>query len=171
VPELHPPLDPGYRVELFTEQSAVSQEDVIDVWEREGVVDPGTASRRVHEVLLVGVDEHDELAAVSSAYLKRNLRLRMDLWYYRTYTVREHRMSNVGVLLALRSRDHLEHRFATSKDPRGAGLAYEVQNAGLRTHADAFWFPIDIPFLGENERGDHLRVRYFPGARAPGPPE
>jgi hypothetical protein len=168
VPELS--LDPRYRIQRFADQDAVSQEDVIETWEREGVVAPGTAARRVHEVLLVGLDDHGELAAVSSAYLKRNLRLRMDLWYYRTYTVREHRMSNVGVLLALRSREHLERCFVEGEDTRGAGLVYEVQNAGLRTHTDAFWAPLDMLFLGENEQGDHVRVHYFPGARTPGPP-
>jgi hypothetical protein len=171
VPEADPQLAPGYRITLFGQQEAVGDEDVIELWERERVVDPGTASRRVHEVLFVGVDDHGELAAISSAYLKRNLRLGMDLWYYRTYTAREHRMSNVGVLLALHSLEHLERRFVEGEDTRGAGLAYEVQNAGLRTHTDALWSPIGIPFLGLNEQGDHLRVRYFPGALAPGPPE
>jgi hypothetical protein len=29
--------------------------------------------------------------------------------------------------------------------------------------------PTDFTFIGENDRGDHVRVHYFPGAEAPGP--
>lgn len=170
MPELQPPLDPGYRIEQLDQQDAIGHQDIIDLWTREGTVSPGTAARRVHDVLFVCVDERDGPVAVGSAYLQRNLQLRMDLWYYRTFTAREHRMSNAGLLLALRSRDLLEQRYVDGRDTRGAGLAYEVQNAGLRTQGDPQWFPIGITFLGENEQGDHLRVRYFPGARAPGPP-
>jgi hypothetical protein len=170
VPAPAPALDPGYRIDQLGEGMPVGPEDVIAMWERERVVHPAASSRRVHEVLLVCIHSADGLVGECSAYLQRNARLGMDLWYYRTYTVREHRMANVGISLALRARDLLEDRFVSGEDTRGAGLAYEVQNAGLRIQSDALWLPLDIPFLGVNERGEHLRVRYFPGARAPGPP-
>jgi hypothetical protein len=172
VPDRAAQLAPGYRIELFAEQAAVSDQDVIDAWEREGVVDPGTASRRVHEVLFVGLDEHDELAGVSSAYLQRDLRLGMDLWYYRAYTVREHRMANLALVMGLRSLEHLEARYTEGIDTRASGVMYVIENATLRTYTPAWWtVVIDLAFIGEDAQGNHLRVHYFPGAPAPGPPE
>ena len=80
-------------------------------------------------------------------------------------------MSNVAVMLALIGRDDLQERFVTRQDERGSGLLYEVENEGLKRHfPDALWLPTDFTFIGENERGDHVRVRYFPGALAPEPP-
>ena len=32
---------------------------------------------------------------------------------------------------------------------------------------DALWLPTDFTSIGENQRGDHVRVHYFPGALAP----
>ena len=45
---------------------------------------------------------------------------------------------------------------------------YEVENEGLKRHFDdALSLPTDFTFIGENQRGDHVRVHYFPGALAP----
>jgi hypothetical protein len=165
------PLDNRYRIVLFTEQDAVGAGEVIEMWEREGAVDPETAARRVHEVLFVGLDEHDELASVSTAYLERDLRLGMDLWFYRSFTPREHRQANLARALAWRSLAHLEQRYVEGTDKRGSGVMYVLENAGLRTFNLARWARIDVAFIGEDARGNHLRVRYFPGSRAPVPPE
>ncbi len=39
----------------------------------------------------------------------------------------------------------------------------------------ALWLPADFTFIGENAKGDHVRVHYFPGAHVPAgamrPPE
>ncbi len=34
---------------------------------------------------------------------------------------------------------------------------------------NAYWPPSDFTFIGENQRGHHRRVHYFPGARVPIP--
>ena len=163
-------LDDGYRIELFAEQDAVGEGDVIDLWSRELPLSEAERNRRVHEVLLVATTGGGELAGVSSAYLKRNDQLGMDLWYYRAFVPDRHRQSNVAVNLALIGRDHLEERFVSGRDPRAGGMIYEVENEGLKRHFDeALWLPTDFTFIGENERGDHVRVRYFPGALAPEP--
>ena len=161
-------LEEGYRIEVFDEQDAVGQEDVFALWQREDAIDRDEAERRIHEVHLVATDEQGEIAGVTSAYLKRNDQLRMDLWYYRAFVPGAHRMSNVAVNLAVTGRALLEQRFVSGEDPRGAGIIYEVEHEGLKRHFDdAIWYPADVAFIGENERGDHVRVRYFPGALVP----
>lgn len=163
-------LDPGYRIDFFAEQDGVSEGDVLALWGRELRIAEEEVRRRIHEVLLVATTDGGELVGVSSAYLQQNEQLGMDLWYYRALVASEHRQSNVAVNLALIGRDHLEQRFVSGADPRAAGMIYEVEHEGLKRHFDeALWLPTDFTFIGENERGDHVRVRYFPGALAPEP--
>ncbi len=164
------PLDDGYRIELFADQEAISAQTVIDLWAREGVVVPEEARRRVPEVLLVAIHEDGELAGVSSVYLQENPQLRLDLWHFRAFVASGHRRSNVAVNLAVRGRDHLQDLFATGRDLRAAGIVYEVESEVLkRSHNEAVWSETDFTFIGENAKGDHVRVHYFPGALAPPP--
>ena len=164
-------LDEGYRIELLAEQDEIGDQDVIDVWAREGVVDAAEAGRRILEVLLVAIHERDGLVGISSAYLQRNPQLDMHLWYYRAFVAGAHRMSNIAVQLALMGRDELQDRYVSGADRRGAGILYEVENEGLKRHFNqALWFPTLLTFISENAGGAHVRVRYFPGVTAPGPP-
>ena len=164
-------LDDGYRIELFAEQEAIAERDVAGLWAAEGVVAGDEAAKRLHEVLLVATTDAGELVGVSSAYLEHNRQLGMDLWYYRAYVAAAHRLSNVAVTLAVEGREHLERRFRSGADTRAAGVLYEVENESLKRYFDdAVWYPADVVFIGENRRGDHVRVRYFPGALAPEPP-
>jgi hypothetical protein len=165
-----PTLEAGCRIVRFADQDEVSEEDVIGLWAREGVVAAAEARRRVHEVLLVAIDDEDGLAGVSTAYLQRNPQLDIHLWYYRAFVAAAHRKGNIAVQLALRGRDHLEERFVSGADTRGAGVAYEVENEGLKRYFNqALWFPTLLTFIGESPGGAHVRIRYFPGARAPAP--
>lgn len=161
-------LAPGYRIAPFADQDEIGEADVIDFWLRETHMPEAEANRRILEVLLVGVHEVSGLCGVSSAYLARNPQLDMQLWYYRALVGSEHRMSNVAVQLALQGRDLLQERFVSGADTRGGGVLYEVENEGLKSYFNqALWKPTLLTFIGENEKGDHVRVRYFPGARAP----
>ena len=153
-----------YRIEVF-EESAVSADDVLDLWRREAAVPDAEARRRVHEVHLVAIHATDGLAALSTAYLQRNDQLGMDMWYYRAFTAAAHRTSNVAVQLTERGRNHLTQRFTSGTDARGAGIIFEVENEGLkRGFPEALWLPLEFSFIGENAHGDHVRVHYFPGA-------
>jgi hypothetical protein len=163
-------LGDRYRILPFDQADAVAAEDVIAFWEREGAVGGEEANRRVHEVHLIVTERDQEVVGVSSAYLQRNPQLRMDLWYYRAYVGREHRMSDLAGLLAIQGRDLLKGRFSRGEDTRAAGIVYEVENDGLKRYFNlALWLPTEFTFIGENQRGDHVRVHYFPGAQVPEP--
>jgi hypothetical protein len=67
-------------------------------------------------------------------------------------------------------RDHLEQRFVDGEDTRATGMAYEIENDGLKSYFNrALWLPLRCYFIGANSRGDHVRVHYFRGARVPLP--
>ncbi|MCW2966989.1 MAG: hypothetical protein JWM71_761 [Solirubrobacteraceae bacterium] len=161
-------LGEDYRVELFADQDRVTAADVIDLWTSEGAVSRAEAERRIGEVLLVGTDAEGRPVGVSSAYLQYNDQLQMDLWYYRAFVAAAHRMSHVAVSLAMTGRDLLSSRFAGGQDTRAAGMIFEVQNEGLKRHYhQARWRPTEFLFINQDARGAHVRVYYFPGARAP----
>lgn len=163
-------LPPGYRVELFSEQEQVTREDVIEFWMREGVLSPEEAERRADEVLLVGTDPDRRTVGVATAYLGHNAQLRAQFWHYRTFVAATVRSGRVGLLLVLNGRDHLEQRFVSGEDPRGIGMLAEIEYEPLRRLLPkGMWRTVDLVLIGDNARGDHVRVHYFAGARAPEP--
>jgi hypothetical protein len=163
------PIDESYRVVPLAE-SGLTADDVLALWARETGIPEADAQSRVHEVQLVAVNRDGGLAGVSTAYIRRNPQLNMNHWHYRTYVAVAERENNLMGRLALAVRDHLEGRFVTGDDTRAAGIVMEVENQGLRTYFNrALWLPLGMYFIGENPNGAHVRVRYFPGARAPLP--
>jgi hypothetical protein len=162
----------GYRIAVFAGQNQVGAADVIALWTREAGLSPTEAGRRADEVLLVATDAAGSLAGVCTAYLARNGQLRAELWHFRAFVARAHRQSNIAVALAVSARDLLVERFVSGEDRRGIGILFEVENEGLKRHfPQARWLPTDFLFIGENARGAHVRVHYFPGAAAPEPPQ
>jgi hypothetical protein len=95
----------------------------------------------------------------------------MDLWFFRAFVAGAHRAGRIGWALTMVARDHLQQRFIGGQVTRGSGIATVVEHEGLKQRRDeSVWFPSEFTFMGENERGDHVRVRYFSGAEAPPPP-
>lgn len=65
-------------------------------------------------------------------------------------------------------RDHPRERFVKRRGHACGGGDLEGGERRLKRHFDdALWLPTDFTFIGENQRGDHVRVHYFPGALAP----
>ncbi len=159
-----PPADPPYRVLPFAEQDAVSADDIVALWRREGILDEAEARRRIEELLLVAVGHGGELFGVSTAYLQHNEQLRLELWYIRAFVAGPYRRSTAATALAVGARDHLAAAYAAG-DIRAPGILFEVENPGLkRAFPAAIWNEADVVFIGENARGDHVRVHYFSGA-------
>jgi hypothetical protein len=163
-------LGDEYRLERLADSDSVTAEDVVALWSEAGALSSEEAERRVAEVAFVAVHETDGLAGLSTTYLAHNAQLRMDLWYYRTYVAAGHRRSSLAFLLIHRTVDDLESRWSGGEDRRAAGVMFELQNELLKKSRNAaVWRTTGFAFIGENARGDHCRVRYFPGALAPIP--
>jgi hypothetical protein len=160
------PLAEGYRIRPISLDGPITPDDVLRLWEREGSVPPEEASRRVHEVKLVGIDPAGAVAGVSSLFLRRNPQLRMDLWYYRTYVARDHRHSGLAAQLIFRNRDLMDQRYVSGADRTAEGMVFELENEGMRMYFNkALWLPAQFTFIAENEQGAHVRVHWFPGAQ------
>jgi hypothetical protein len=164
-------LQPGYRMVPLAETDAAGPEDVLALWQSENAMpDPAEGERRVREVSIVALDPEDAVAAVSTVYLQHNAQLDMDVWHLRGFVATEHRMGNLATQILWATRDHLSKAFESGEDTRGPGVIVEVENQLLMTYFNrAFWVYSDFWFIGQNERGAHVRVHFFPGARAPTP--
>lgn len=165
-----PLLPSGYHLQLFAEQRQISSQDIIDFWTSEGVVPPEEAQRRVAEILVVATDEEDRPVGISTTYIQRNEQLRAELWYTRVFVGAAHRRSGLAIAIACAARDHLVERYRTGADRRGIGIMFVVESEILkRFHPRAMWRRTQFTFIGEDARGSHIRVHYFPGALAPEP--
>lgn len=163
-------LDDRYRVVHIAETESVGEDDVLALWQREGAMPAEVARRRVGEVAFVGLDEREGLVAVSTHYLQRSQRLGMELWHYRAFVAQTHRQSTLARELSRATMSHLEEQFVSGRDRRGAGVLMEVENPILKTvRNEAIWPRTRVAFIGEDARGNHLRVRYFPGALVSSP--
>jgi hypothetical protein len=163
------PVGDQYRV-APPDEIGITSDDILDLWRREAAVPEAVAQERVHEVQLVAVKGDGDLAGIATAYIERNEWLRMDFWYFRTYVAVAERHSNLAGRLALALRDRLEQRFVDGEDTGAAGIVMEIENEGLRAYFNrALWLPLGLNFIGTNQGGDHVRVRYFPGVHVPVP--
>jgi hypothetical protein len=163
------PIDGGYVMREFDGQDAVTAEDVVAFWLREGVMAPGEAERRLAEVHLVVTTEDGELVAVTSAFLRHHEQLGCEMWFHRGMIAAAHRGSGIGWHLGPRSQEVLEERFVSGADTRAPGIVHVIQNRGLMRHFNTGYSALDTVFIGENEQGEHVRVHWFPGALAPPP--
>jgi hypothetical protein len=163
--------DARYRVEPYSGDTETARQ-ILAMWAREGAVTPeAEARRRVHEALNVVFERDEGVVAVSTAYLQRNPQLDMNLWYFRTFVSASHRDTHVATQLTFHNRDLLERRFVEGEDRRASGVAFELENPGIRKYMNgAIWQPVDFLYVGDDERGVPVRVHYFPGARTPEPP-
>jgi hypothetical protein len=168
-------LDDRYRILPLAETGEVSADDVLQLWAREGAVPAAEAQRRVREVSVVAKERDEGVVGVSSVYLRHNPQLRTDLWHYRTYVARAHRNSNLAAQLLLSHGALLDERYVSGEDTRAPGTLFEIENEGLKRFCNQARMSLQAvliagvhpswTFIGENDRGDHVRVHYFPGAR------
>jgi len=121
-------------------------------------------------VLFVAVDETNTPIGVSTVSLTHIDQLRTELWYYRTFVAGDHRAGSLAWVMMYASIDHIRDRYTSGEDTRGPGMFMAVQNRGLKSTRDmAIWERSRFAFIGEDAKGAHLRVLWFPGSEAPLP--
>jgi hypothetical protein len=162
---------PGYEISLFAEQERFTGEDLIGLWTGESRIGEDEARRRVDEVLLVAGAPDGSLAGISTAFIESDPLLGLNVWNYRTLVAEAHRDTNLAAAMAVRSRDHLEGLYTSGADTRAAGVISEVHSPVLKRLDLAVWRQTGFTFLGEDTKGSHIRIHYFPGAPAPPPPQ
>jgi hypothetical protein len=145
--------------------------DVYDLWVNEAGLGEDEARRRLSEVALVGTGPAGVLCGVSTAYLQHNDQLGAELWHIRAFVSAPHRAGNLATNLFFGTQALTRERFLSGSHPDVPGAIIEVENPALqRTFPEAIWRPSGFAFVGESANGAHVRVYWFPGARAPEAP-
>jgi hypothetical protein len=156
---------------VFGETDLVGADDVLDLWRRDAGLSGEVAESRIPELLVVATDPEGALAGVSTAYLRRNEQLGLDLWHYRAFVASAHRMNSIALQLAQGGVDLLQRRSLAPSSPSAAGVLMEFENEGVKRRFPGGYGPtMAFTLIGENRRGNPVRVRYFPGVLAPPPP-
>ncbi len=164
------PLEERYRIELLAD-SDVDPQRIVDFWVGNDALTPEQARARVGEVVHVAFDSEGAVAGVSTTFLKRNEQLRLDMWHQRGFVAEAHRHSAIGMQFAIRGIDHFEDAFTSGRDTRAPGIIQEIENDGIKRFFNrGHEPPTDMIFIGENQRGDHVRVHWFAGATVPAVP-
>ena len=142
-------------------------DQVIELWLAHKVLTEPQARQRSEELLFVAVDERKrEIAGVCTTYLRDAPTLKMPLWHFRTFVAPDYRQNDVAFHLLHLAIDFHESKFNSGIDTSGRGLYMETENLIIQRHRnEAVWPSSRMVFVGYNARGDHCRVRYFPGAR------
>lgn len=158
-------LDDGYVIKPMDDPSAV-----IDLWARDSVLPDDVAQERLAQVLLVAATADGSVAGVTSAFLQPAPQLRTSVWNHRVYVDPRHRGSNLMYHLIVDGFGVLQDRFASGEDVRAPGIVHVAENRSLVTYFDtAVWPFLQQHFIGANEHGEHVYVRWFDGALAPLP--
>jgi len=169
-------LDQQYRTLRFADTDEVGEREVIELWERQGVLRGPRAAERAREVARVALDAENRLVGVSTVYLDRSAQLRTQMWHYRTYVHPDHRHSDVARNLLHETTVDLDQAFSSGRDTRAPGMVMYIQNEGIKRYWNQgrwinppIWVGSEWPFIGESRHGEHVRVHWFPRAHAPLP--
>ena len=163
-------LEEGYTVKLFRAQDDVSEQDVLDLWTTEGELEAEEARRRLSELLLVVVKPDRGLVGISTAYLAHNDRLRAELWHIRMFVAAAHRQRFIAAGMSCALVEYFTQRYLSGSEPRGIGMLYEIESEVLKRGLTQAISPLSkFVFIGVDDGGRDVRVRYFPGALAPEP--
>jgi hypothetical protein len=163
----------GYKVEtLWSDVGGTVRptrdirEEVIQFWLAERALRTRPqAEQRANQVILVAWRDQ-RVVAVATCYRQRVEMLNHDFYSFRCFVGRAHRQHNLGAVLIVQARDFLNERFRRGEDPDVIGMHVVVENEKLmKMRNQAVWPISKFVYIGRNERGQHLRVYYFDGAR------
>jgi len=159
-------LEEGFRIDpVWGKVSQEQAAEIISFWLAEGAIAEEVARQRVAEVAQIARDPEGNLAGVCTLKHRHNQRLGMPLWYLRVFVSRPHRRSSLGFCLLHSTVDYMQDLYNRGEDRRAQGIFMEVENKALRQGApQGLWAYGRFAYLGDNERGDHLRVQYFDDA-------
>jgi hypothetical protein len=125
------------------------------------------ARQRAPSVAIVARQSDGQIVGVSSVFEKRYENLLNNMLYgYRSFVVPEWRRGLVALELAKRVTEHLESEYLEGRAGECIGIVMVMENPDLARGVSLAIDPrLPFVFIGTNERGHHIRVYYFEGAK------
>ncbi len=142
-------------------------EEICAFWQREGALpNPDLAARRVKQVLVVcrATDSGDIVGVATAVKMAVPRLLNNVVYYYRHYVAENWRQKQIGTALVRTSRQYLNQRFVSGEDTSAKGLFTVTESPILQKARRQGVSPAGT-FMGVNEKGEHLRIAWFDGAK------
>lgn len=151
---------------VWEEKTEDLQKEIINFWVDHGALPQEQATERVKQVFCVGRDKTGKIVGVGTVYPQFNQQLENSFYYYRSFVAPAHRSSRLATTLLNITRVHLNEEFVKGDNTRCIGMLLEVENEMLKNYWNqAVWPYTGFVYIGKNNRGDHVRINYFDGAR------
>jgi hypothetical protein len=142
------------------------QNEIIELWMSHGVLSLEQAKERVKQVFCIGRDRSGNIVGVGTIYPQFNNQLENSFYYFRSFVAPDHRQALLATNLLKFTRDNLNEAFVKGVNTRFIGMLVEVENEYIKKYRNhGVWPNTGFVYIGKNNRGDHLRVYYFEGAR------
>lgn len=142
-------------------------EEICTFWQRERALpNPGLAAQRVQQVLAVCRENASgDIVGVSTAVKMPVPRLLNNVvYYYRHFVAAQRRQKQIGTDLVRTSRQYLNQRFVSGEDTSAKGFFTVTESPILQKARRQGVSPAGT-FMGVNEKGEHLRIAWFDGAK------
>ena len=142
-------------------------EDIIQFWmENRALNNRQQAIERLKQVIFVAGNEDNKVIGISTAYKKYNQTLENNFYYMRAFVHSGYRDLDIGREFTWGIINYFEERFQNKTAIDAIGIFLEIENKFFQEHRrEAILSDTGFVYIGKNERGDHLRVRYFEGAK------
>ncbi len=142
-------------------------DDLVAFWLREGAIpDAERARERLSQVVLHARAPDGDIAAVCTAYLAQAPQLRQPMYHYRSFVGARWRHTLLVRRLFKAAWAVLED-YARAHGFPAIGVAVELENPRFAKFGGAnrpVWHS-GLIYVGKNQRGLDVRIRYFDGAQ------
>lgn len=141
--------------------------EIATFWlEQQALVERRQAVERAQQVVFIARNEAGKVVGIMTAYKGFNQSLEHYFYYTRAFIHEDYRRLSLMKRFSFAVVAFFEMRYFMGLDPEVIGMYSEVENLALQKNIrDAIVDLGDYVYIGKNARGDHLRVRYFKGAK------
>lgn len=144
-------------------------QEIVEFWQENKMLRPDISSeeRARQVVLLVRSERERKIVGISTAMVLGFKHLNGNtFFYYRSIILPNYRQPGLSTKLIVVTRDYLELFNKEAMCGSCAGLLTFVENPRLQqTRREAIWSASKMVFMGVDQKGRHMRVYYFQGAR------
>jgi len=141
--------------------------EIATFWlEQKALVDRRQAIDRAQQVVFIARGEDGNIVGVSTAYKQFNPQIEHYFYYMRAFVHPDYRDGDIGRIFTRAIVAFFELQYVSGADRDVIGVFMEIENHFFRHfRRDAILQEAGFVYIGKNERGAHLRVRYFEGAQ------
>lgn len=154
-------------VDVWRKANEQDKSDVRGFWIDQGAIQDNTViEQRLPQLCVLARSGDGQLLGVTTVFEQYNEQLKNRFFNMRMFVGSDARRERIGFGLIHKLIETLESRFVSGEYQECIGVLFELENDALKkARNEAIWPTTGFVYVGNNARGDHVRVRYFKGAR------